>query len=250
MELNLSKEQSIQNLNLRKEKLGSLCLDKPVVMNQKARVALVLDYSGSMRKLYNDGIVQQTVERLLPVAMQFDDNGTMEMWIFENGYTRLPDINLNNFYGYVEKEIIKKGYRMGGTSYAPVMEDISHKYLKEEPANIPDYVMFITDGDNSDKANAKKVISELSHYPIFWQFIGIGHDKFEFLEKLDDLGGRYVDNANFFSLKDLDGITDDDLYRKLLAEYPSWLTCEKVQKMLNTPIPPVSHKGFFGKLFH
>jgi hypothetical protein len=36
--------------------------------------------------------------------------------------------------------------------------------------------------------------------------------------------GRYVDNANFFAVNDLMHTSDEELYRRLLAEYPDWST--------------------------
>ena len=59
--LNLSKEQSDNLLNLRKEKIQTLCLQKPILADTKARVSLVLDYSGSMRTMYNNGTVQAII---------------------------------------------------------------------------------------------------------------------------------------------------------------------------------------------
>ena len=151
MELNLKKEQSIATLDLRKNNILDLCKEKPILLNQKSRVAVVMDYSGSMSRKFRDGTVQAVLERLLPIAMQFDDNGEMEVWLFENGYRRLKNMTLENFYGYVQEEILNKKWHMGGTEYAPVMQDIYRKYIKEEPAQIPNYVIFITDGNNSDK---------------------------------------------------------------------------------------------------
>ncbi len=90
-------------------------------------------------------------------------------------------------------------------------------------------VMFITDGDNADKAEAINITKDASKFPIFWQFIGIGRARFSFLEKLDDLTGRYVDNADFFEVNNALDIT----YKQLLNEFPDWLQNERVKAMLH-----------------
>lgn len=225
--LNLSKEQSLKQLNLRKDTIQSLCLEKKELNGLIARVCMVMDFSGSMERLYDDGRVQEVIERLLPVAMQFDDNGVMEAWIFSNDFVRIPDISLDNYYNYINNKQLQEKYYMGGTSYAPVMEDVCRKYLQEEPADIPTLVLFITDGDNSDRKQTTKVITEASKYPIFWQFVGIGSSRFTYLEQLDEMEGRFIDNANFFSVNDLRNMSDNNLYQKLLGEYPDWITKAK-----------------------
>lgn len=222
--LNLNKEQSLKQLNLRKESIQSLCLEKKELNGLIARVCMVIDFSGSMYELYEDGRVQEVIERLLPVAMQFDDNGVMEAWIFSSDFNRIPDISLNNYYDYIRNERLQDTYYMGGTNYAPVMKDVCKKYIEEEPADIPTLVLFITDGDNSDRDYTTHIITEASRYPIFWQFVGIGNSGFRYLEQLDEMGGRFIDNANFFSVNDLRYISDNDLYEKLLGEYPEWIT--------------------------
>lgn len=229
--LNLNKEQRITQLNLRKDKIQGLCLEKRELNGLTARVALVLDYSGSMSRLYQNGSVQEVVEKLLPVAMQFDDNGEMECWIFENGFHRLDDISLNNFDTYISN-LMHKNYEMGGTYYAPVMKDVAKKYLKEDPSQYPTLVIFITDGDNFDGSATDKVICDLSKYNIFWQFIGIGNADFDYLEHLDEMEGRFIDNANFFALNDFRDISDDELYHRLLQEYPDWINKAKKAKIL------------------
>ena len=44
-----------------------------------------------------------------------------------------------------------------------------------------------------------------------------------FRSQLDTLTGRVVDNANFFPIADITTITDEELYGKLLNEFPLWL---------------------------
>lgn len=212
------------DLSKKKEEVHTICLEKKPLNGLRAQVGLVLDFSGSMDDLYYDGTVQSVIENALPLAMEFDDNGTMEVWIFENGYHRLPDITLDNCAGYVNREILGK-YNMGGTNYAPVMKDVINTYKNSK---LPSYVLFITDGNNDDQAKTTPVIVDAAKLPIFWQFVGVGRARFTYLEKLDDLPDRYVDNADFFEVNKASEIT----YRQLLNEFPSWLQSEKVKAML------------------
>ena len=183
--------------------------------------------------------------------MNFDDNGEMELWIFEDGFHRLDNITLENYYGYVDKYILPK-YDMGCTQFAPVMSDIKSRYIIEEPQNLPNYVIFITDGENSDTDKTTEMLKDLSKYPIFFQFVGIGTCRFEYLQSLDDMKGRYVDNADFFAIEDINNIT----YEQLLNEYPQWLEEQKVTDMIaaqgtSEVLEPANgkKKGLFSKLF-
>lgn len=221
--LSLEKQESLKTLNLRKDMITSLCLEKKELSNLTARVSVVLDFSGSMETLYRNGSVQRIIDRVLPLALKFDDNGELEAWLFSNNCDRINDISVNNYFNYISNEKLLNKYRMGGTNYAPVIEDVVAKYVKEEPSNLPTYVIFITDGDNFDKEKATKAITKASKENIFWQFVGIGNNNFSFLKKLDEMEGRYIDNANFFPVNNLDNMSDEELYSKLLAEYPEWI---------------------------
>lgn len=212
-----------KKLNLSKEEVHGICLTKAPLNGLKAKVGLCIDYSGSMRGQYNSGKVQALLEKILPMAMEFDDDGSMECWIFENGYHRLPDVTLNNISGYIARET--KKYSMGGTNYAPVMQDVIKAYKNTK---IPAYVLFVTDGDNSDKRQTTEVITDAAKLPIFWQFVGLGNDHMSYLEKLDDMGGRYVDNADFFKVN----VVEDISYKNLLDEFPGWLEFPEVKNML------------------
>lgn len=258
--VSLSKEEAIKKIDLRKQSVVSLAKKTPILNGAKVRVALVLDFSGSMSRMFDDGTVQSVIERIIPLALCFDDNGELDFWIFESGFKRLEGITLDTFYGLADK--IYNQYSMGGTNYAPVMQDVLQKYIVEEPAALPNYVLFMTDGDNSDHSATEKVIKEASNYPVFWQYVGLGSSNFSFLQSLDDMDGRYVDNADFFSVKRINDMSDDDLYAKLLDEFPGWLADNKVQGMLTkagsgeltldeagaTSDSP-KKKGLFGGLF-
>jgi hypothetical protein len=221
--LNLSKEEALNVLNLRKDTF-TLVLTKNGINTGQARVAVVLDQSGSMRSETKDGTVQSVLERLLPVALQFDDNGELDVWLFDDGYKRMESISERDFYKYVDREILGKRENQlwGTTSYAPVMRDVFQKYVVEEPSHLPTLVIFITDGNNDDKTATSALMRELSQYGIFFQFVGIGNEMFSYLEELDNLKGRVIDNANFFKISNINKVTDEELYTRLMAEYPEW----------------------------
>ena len=94
--------------------LGAVC----------AKVIVVLDYSGSMRRLYSNGTVQRTINRLVPLGLTFDDNGSIDVYLFQNDCRKTADLTLSNYESYVENVIQTSGYKMGGTCYAPVLRTI------------------------------------------------------------------------------------------------------------------------------
>lgn len=218
---------SENKVNLMKERVDlvkKISLEKNIPVEQKSRVALVLDYSGSMDSLYKTGFVQELLERLMPIGIRFDDNQAIDVFLFHNQAYEIGEVTSEEFEGFVQREITSK-YRMGGTEYSPVIEMVLNKYKSEK--GDPAYVMFITDGDCSDKASSTNSIIEAAKSGIFWQFIGIGNAGFAFLEKLDNMEGRVVDNANFFQVGDLTRISDEELYNKMMDEYPEYLVKAK-----------------------
>lgn len=188
-----------------------------------ARVALAMDYSGSMNRLYYNGSVQNVITRLLPIALKFDDNGELESWLFSNQEERLSAVNVNNYENYVQKVMMKARMSMGGTNYAPALKDMVKYYKDIEPSSVPAFIIFITDGENFDKAETNKIIKELSNYNIFVQFIGIGNESFTYLKSLDNMEGRVHDNTGFTAVKDMNKMTDGELYTELLRQYKDWL---------------------------
>jgi stress response protein SCP2 len=219
------------NLSPRK-KIVQAAFEEKKLNGVIARVGLVLDISGSMRNLYSDGTVQGVVDRILAVASKFDDNQTLDVWIYDNEFSRLPSVKENEIENYVMKHIMNNDtvHKFGRNNEPLVMEDVICKYTKEEPSIHPAFIVFINDGGVVKPT--KKVIIDSSTLPIFWQFVGIGSSDFELLRKLDEMEGRFVDNANFFHLDDIAAISDELLYDDLLNEFPDWLKAAKNKGVL------------------
>ena len=206
----------------------------------KAQVVAVIDYSGSMSRMYRNGTVQDVINKLLPVGLTFDDNGSVEVFRFDDYFKQLESLDAFNYSNYVN-EFMMNG-SMGCTQYAPVLKEIKKQYIGGEvtkkglfgfgkktvvvPTKAdtnPVFVIFITDGDNSDKRETDEIIRELSNHNCFIQFIGVGGASMSYLEKLDDLDGRACDNTGFERFNDIEHVNSAELYNKVLSQFADWL---------------------------
>ncbi|MEC0130102.1 MULTISPECIES: VWA domain-containing protein [Paenibacillus] len=221
----------MSSIDLRK-KIVQITLEKKNLTGVIARVGVVLDITGSMRNLYNNGTVQEVVERILAVACKFDDNQSLDVWVYDTEFSRLPPVTEQDLGRYVFTHILNNRtiHKFGRNNEPPVMEDIIKKYTEEEPDSTPVFIIFINDG--GVVKSTKNVIMAASVQPIFWQFVGIGNSDFEVLKQLDTMKGRLVDNANFIHLDQIEKVTDEDLYDQLLNEFPIWLRAAKEKRIL------------------
>lgn len=227
-------------------KKAKISLEKVGLQNHTAKVALCLDISGSMSKMYRSGKIQEFVERILALGTRFDDDGSIDVFLFGKNAHDAGEITIDNFNGSVDR-LIHQYPLESNTYYGKAMKvirkhyfDYSGKRDKPYSQNHPVYVMFVTDGAPFDKADATAHIQHSSYEPIFWQFMAIGKSNksakkksgffnsifqsdFAFLEQLDHLRDRYLDNANFFSVEDPLELSDTELYDLLMTEYPGWV---------------------------
>jgi stress response protein SCP2 len=223
-------------------KTAGVSLEKHGLGEHTARVAMCLDISASMHGLYVRGAVQKLVQRVLALGLRFDDDGAVDVWLFgKEGHSTEP-ITLANLDGYTTAML--KVHRLeGATYYAKAMKMVRTFYfgsaeVRSRPLadKVPIFVNFITDGEPSDRLTAEDELRDASYEPIFWQFMGIGN-RFPFLEKLDDLSRRYVDNADFLSVTEdeLTGprpIADEALFERLMKEYPGWIPQARAKGLL------------------
>lgn len=231
--ISLTKNPELDHkIDLRKKAIA-VAIEQANISVQVARVVFVLDHSRSMATLYKNGTVQETLERGFPLALTFDDNGEMEFYLFDTLFKELDTVSGGNLASYTIDVIWPNHGKYGATCYAPIIEEITDRFTRKEPSRIPTFVIFITDGNNSDHKKAKDALSVASHHNIFWKFVGIGNEKFEFLEKLDTMDGRFIDNANFVDISDLSKISDDKLYALLLEEFGDWLQLAKEKNLID-----------------
>lgn len=242
--LSLKKRSETVKLSLKK---SGVVRDKVIL-----RVAAALDISGSMQNNYASGRVSDLVDRLLPVADQFDDNGEIDMWLFNTTSREAPPATPSNYGGYVQKEL--RGVDInGGTYYAPVIKDIAHHYFGEEStavntitkakgffgklfgsdrveqtvkvqpvteSDIPALVFFISDGEAGDTGMTDALMTKLRDEKVYWVMIGIGNNKqFAFMR---DLSNKY-ENVSFINFDNLD-LSDEEIYNSIInSKLANWI---------------------------
>ncbi|MEU6802160.1 vWA domain-containing protein [Streptomyces neyagawaensis] len=209
-------------------KAAGVSLDKHGLRGQRAAVYLVVDHSGSMRPYYKDGSVQALADRVLGLSAQLDDDGIVPVVFFSTGVDAVTEIGLADHQGRIERIVSGLGH-MGKTDYHLAMDAVIDHYL-DCGARDPALVVFQTDGGPTSKLAAERYVCKAARLPLFWQFIGFGDPdsrQFDFLRRLDELavpGKRVVDNAGFFHAgSDPGALSDEELYDRLLGEFPKWL---------------------------
>jgi hypothetical protein len=155
-------------------KSSQLNLDKHELNEHTARVALMLDISGSMGHLFITGKVNELIKRALPLALQFDDDGQIDVFCFNNDAFEVGEYGLSNYKECV-RDIEREFGVNGGTSYNSALDLIQEHYAGSK---LPVYVMFVTDGDTDSKSKVEKSMISISRQPIFIQFIALGVDYF------------------------------------------------------------------------
>lgn len=235
MNLNLSKEQARKEVKIHLKKAGYA--DGII-----AKVCLVIDESGSMNGLFNNGTVQALVDRALSVGYIFDDDGAIDVFGFahDDNIKHHPQAEQDDFGNYVNNNISQMG---GGTNYAPVLELVEDFYYAEtrlekagflgkmfskkdkvvsaegresDSDNYPVFVIFITDGETWADAQDRAVISRIlsDRKDMFIQFIGVGRDNFSLIERI----GRENKNAGFASIPEFKNMSEQDLLKAILPE--------------------------------
>lgn len=222
MALDLAKKQEIVRLTLEKRKVPT-----GIIM----AVKLMLDVSQSTQDMFYRGVMQELVDRLIPVGMRFDDNQSLEAYAFSDKVQQVKDIKPEHFGSYVNSVFIpqiKSNVLWGGTKYSVALnalaEDIKPQEVgflkklfggKKVEGQPPAFVMFVTDGDTQyDEAEAENELIRLGALNCYVMLVGVGRLRFNFLERM----AQKYDHVGFVSFPNLDKTTDEEMYNALLSE--------------------------------
>lgn len=232
------------DLEKRSEKVKISLEKRGIKKIPPVRVGLVVDTSGSAKPLFDNGVMQETVDRLLAVAMKFDDNGELDMWHFNDVCAQLDTATKSDYNSYIKKNINGRRDLWQGTMYSLPLRKVSDFYFpevgsikpekksffgfgsKKEAApvaattDVPAMCFFITDGQTYDESECERILKAAQNKNIYWQMIGVGNPSyFGFLRKMADA----LPNVGFVNLNSL-SMTDEELYSELICdEFCEWI---------------------------
>lgn len=182
----------------------------------RAEAVLLLDHSVSMSHDYENGNVQALVDHSLAFALQVDADGKIPVIRFDTRPRPAIEVTSQNVSRIMNK-LYEPG-KMGSTDLTGALEELL-KIAKTTES--PIFAIVITDGAPNDQRTATKVVQELAQYPVFLKFIAI--QRVRYLEDLDEMGGRLVDNANAQFIPTPISISDAQFAEKMVVEWDTWI---------------------------
>ncbi|MFD4529945.1 VWA domain-containing protein [Streptomyces sp. NPDC058470] len=208
---------------------ASHSLRKFGLAGQRAAVYLVLDRSGSMRPYYSDGTVQYLAERILGLARNLDDDGSVPVTFFSTGIDATFTVSVDDYAGRIEEAHNRLGH-MGRTYYATAIRAVLQQH-QESGATVPALIVFQTDGNPDDRSAVIAVLREIvgegefEAIEAFIAFVAFGK-KVDFLRTLDVLGLK-DDHVSLFQADEPEHITDEELYDGITHEFVPWLVARQ-----------------------
>jgi hypothetical protein len=233
------------HLHKKAERAGIALKKQGVANPPHVRVGLMMDISGSMKSLYQRGVVQEILNHVLGLAMNFDASHKLDVFVFDDKFAQLPvPATPANYHDYVKRQILTETEipKFGTTKYAGVIHAFQDHFFGEHPehaehrakrpgflgrllhherpaevddavASIPVLGLLITDGENEDHREAEIAIQRSAPYPVFWSLVGVGRHDFRFLKQMN----REFQDAEFVDIEHLE-IPDDVLYAELVSD--------------------------------
>lgn len=218
--INLQEIEDKADVTLRKKtEAVAVSLRKRDMSGIRAQVMVILDHSGSMTYDYQNGKVQDLVDRFLGFGLTVDVDGEVPVVPFDSSVKPTVNVNMSNYKGVVEREIYKPR-QMGGTNLTDALKKVRDEASKTD---MPLFVAVVTDGEPNDRSSAREVVKDLARYPVFIKFLAV--QKVSFLEELDDLSDneRLLDNVDTKEYTDLSSVSDEQFAEDMTDEWNTWV---------------------------
>lgn len=221
------------DLAKKKEAAGIVLTKRNIVSPPACEVGVAIDISGSMSHEYENGNVQEIVERILALAMRFDLDGKLDFWTFSSGKDYIGAVSEDQIENYVKRKVLNNPLvsKWGGTEYSPVLKDIYDKYFGKGKGVMsffgigkktvqPVIIFFITDGANDDRSEFESLMQDFRKKNIYIQIIGVGNANLAYVKKV----AEDEPNVGFDQIRDVNGLSDEEMMEKMISpEFANWI---------------------------
>lgn len=189
----------------------------------------LLDESGSMSPFFRDGTVQEIVERALAWAATKDSDGMAPFGAFGSHHIWHDEVDLTNVTNIVNNSGWAPWGSTNLTSSLQAILDMIHQ-MGDGWDMDPILLFIVTDGSPDNQETVKRLICELSQYPVFVKILRVGNDPWakSFTEFLDNMeshspGARLMDNVDCPEDSLTKGMSDDAFNEAMTQETDTFI---------------------------
>jgi vWA found in TerF C terminus len=214
------------------------------------RTVLMLDYTVKMMPYYQDGQMQTFINQMMALSTVWDESSQMDCFLMGQSTGHIGTLDLTSYSNCVAEWM--EAYELGSKiTYGKAFEAVRRQIyprnrggktdklcVKEEK---PVCIICLMSHPVEDANMAQWQLRWASYEPLFWEFIavtgvkgymktdevlsrqgGVGGD-FRFLDQLNHLDERVVENAGYLTVGLMGEYVVQDMYGAILKRYTDWL---------------------------
>jgi GT2 family glycosyltransferase len=171
-----------------------------------------------MRRRNKDGMIQRVINKMMALAVRWDDWGELDFWYYDKELRKEPPVTRANYRTAGPSDWA--GMASGVNMETAVFEVAEEYRGGDEPA----FVLVLTDGGvvvNGDVL--VRSLELVSKAPVFWHFACLRRVDGNLLEKLVQQPSQAGSNLAFSLLDDFGSLSDQYLYFRWLEPFARWL---------------------------
>ena len=218
----LSKVEAQAPALLATTRQASQALARSGAADQRAAVYLILDHDWAMKELYESFAVQAFAERVLALAVNLDDDGTVPVIFSSGNEPFMEEIRLDNYRGRIGQLHTQVDWGWGNVGSA-MRAAVDH--YQESGAGDPAFVIVQVGDEPWDKSEFRSLLQNTASLGVFWLFVGFGRGKLAFFKNLNaSTAARFTNVAFYEASKNPGAVPGEKFYVGLVDAFGAWMS--------------------------
>ncbi|MFJ2958444.1 VWA domain-containing protein [Streptomyces sp. NPDC087270] len=190
--------------------------------DRRAAVYLILDHDWAMAELYESFAVQAFAERVLALAVNLDDDGTVPVIFSSGNEPFMAEIRLDNYRGRIGQLHTQVDWGWGNVG-AAMRAAVNH--YQESGATDPAFVIVQVGDDPWDKSEFRALLQNTAGLGVFWLFVGFGRGKLAFYKNLHASTSAGFTNVSFYEAgRNPGAVPGEKFYADLVEAFGTWIS--------------------------
>ncbi|WP_443060873.1 VWA domain-containing protein [Streptomyces sp. NBC_00448] len=201
---------------------ASEALARSGAADRRAAVYLILDHDWAMEELYESFAVQAFAERVLALAVNLDDDGTVPVIFSSGNEPFMEEIRLDNYHGRIGQLHTQVAWGWGNVG-AAMRAAVNH--YQESGATDPAFVIVQVGDDPWDKPEFRALLQNTAGLGVFWLFVGFGRGKLAFYKNLHASTSAGFTNVSFYEAgRNPGAVPGEKFYADLVEAFGTWIS--------------------------